>query len=381
LHLVRKGRKSTVAELLAIRLPPSASLVPEYVVVSRSGNAAGHSQLSARSFTGPRSSKNGSYVAIAGRTADVGSVSSPVEGRPAVIAAGRAMRAASAGTHGISPTNAATVVLFTLGLILLRAADPEDAVLFLLVLPIWLVSRDQGWVAGFAACVGGLLVIAILQTLQEVTLEPLAFMAQVAVFAGAVAAGSQARLTREDPAAPEHALVRLLTVKPEVSARPDVLSSRELEVLETIATGAKNSQIADRFVISENTVKSHVKQILKKLAVANRTEAAYRYIEWYGRPHPVPEEGAEDDSNAHAPASHMAAASAARAKVSATPKDDRVGLTLQDGQSLEVPLLDPVSNYLKIGVPAIVYFDRHDRAVGWYLPEVELGVDMRHWTP
>lgn len=352
-------------------------------MVSRSGNAAGHSQLSARSFTGPRSSKNGSYVAITGRTADEGSVSSPVEGRPAVIAAGRAMRAASAdfATHGISPTNAATVILFTLGLILLEAADPGDAVLFLLVFPIWLVSRDLGWVAGLAAYVGALLVVAILQTLQQLTLEPLAVMAHVAVFAGAVAAGSQARLTGEDPAAPEHALVRLLTVKPEVSARPDVLSSRELEVLETIATGAKNSQIADRFVISENTVKSHVKQILKKLAVANRTEAAYRYIEWYGRPHPVPEEGAEDDPNAHAPASHMAAASAARAKVSATPKDDRVGLTLQDGQSLEVPLLDPVSNYLKIGVPAIVYFDRHDRAVGWYLPEVELGVDMRHWTP
>jgi hypothetical protein len=76
----------------------------------------------------------------------------------------------------------------------------------------------------------------------------------------------------------------------------------------------------------------------------------------------------------------MAAASAVRAKVSDILKDDRVRLTLQDRQSLEVPFLDPVSNHLEIGVPAIVYFDRHDRPVGWYLPEVELGVDMRRWT-
>jgi DNA-binding CsgD family transcriptional regulator len=223
-------------------------------------------------------------------------------------------------------------------------------------------------------------VVAIFQEAQELTIGPLGYLARAAVFAGAVAAGAQARLTREDPQAPEHALVRLLTVRPEVSARPDVLSSRELEVLELIATGAKNSRIAERFVISENTVKSHVKQILKKLAVANRTEAAFRYIEWYGQPRPVPEGVENGESETQAPASHMAAASAVRAKVAAAPKDDRARLTLQDGQSLEVPLLDAVLNYLEIGVPAIVYFDRHERAVGWYLPEAELGVDMRRWT-
>jgi DNA-binding CsgD family transcriptional regulator len=298
----------------------------------------------------------------------------------------RATRASSAGlaTHAIGLANVAPVVLFTLGVILLKAADPNDALLFLFVFPIWFVSRDQGWIAGFAACVGGLLVVAIYQTAQGVTLGPLAYMARAAVFAGAVAAGAQARLTREereDPEAPDHALVRLLTVKPEVMARPEVLSSRELQVLEMIATGAKNSQIAGQFVISENTVKSHVKQILKKLAVTNRTEAAFRYIEWYGKPRSAAERTEEVTSETHAPAQHMAAASAARAKVSDISKDDRVGLRMQDGQSMEVPLLDPVSNYLEIGVPAIVYFDGHERAVGWYLPEVELGVDMRHWSP
>jgi DNA-binding CsgD family transcriptional regulator len=295
---------------------------------------------------------------------------------------GRATRATSGGfaTHGISFANAATVMLFTLGLILMELGDLGHALIFLLVPAIWFVSRDLGWVAGVSASVGGLVVVALVQTGSGDTLGLLGYIAITAVFAGAVAAGGQAWLSREDPEGQEHALVRLLTARPEVAARPDVLSGRELQVLEMITTGAKNSQIADRFVISENTVKSHVKQILKKLAVANRTEAAYRYIEWYGQPRLAPE-GAEDGgSDTAAPAPHMAAASAVRAKVAGTPKDDRARLTLQDGQSLEVPLIEPVSNHLEVGVPAIVYFDRHDRAVGWYLPDVELGVDMRRWT-
>ena len=61
------------------------------------------------------------------------------------------------------------------------------------------------------------------------------------------------------------ALLRLLTTRPEIMRRAEALSRRELEVLEMIATGAKNAEIADRFVISQNTVKSHVSQILKKL--------------------------------------------------------------------------------------------------------------------
>jgi DNA-binding NarL/FixJ family response regulator len=52
------------------------------------------------------------------------------------------------------------------------------------------------------------------------------------------------------------------------------LSRREVEVLECISKGMKNSQIADRLSLSEKTVKSHVGAILKKLHVNDRTEAA-----------------------------------------------------------------------------------------------------------
>jgi two-component system, NarL family, response regulator LiaR len=52
------------------------------------------------------------------------------------------------------------------------------------------------------------------------------------------------------------------------------LSGRELEVLKLIADGASNEQIAEKLVISEKTVKSHVSNILSKLHVADRTQAA-----------------------------------------------------------------------------------------------------------
>jgi DNA-binding NarL/FixJ family response regulator len=54
----------------------------------------------------------------------------------------------------------------------------------------------------------------------------------------------------------------------------DTLSEREREVLNLIATGLTNAQIAGRLVISERTVKSHVNNILSKLQVADRTQAA-----------------------------------------------------------------------------------------------------------
>jgi DNA-binding CsgD family transcriptional regulator len=58
----------------------------------------------------------------------------------------------------------------------------------------------------------------------------------------------------------------------------DELTAREREVLELMVAGATNSTIADQLVISEGTVKSHVKHILRKLGVVNRSQAIARYL-------------------------------------------------------------------------------------------------------
>lgn len=52
------------------------------------------------------------------------------------------------------------------------------------------------------------------------------------------------------------------------------LSPREGEVLQLVAKGATNKEIADSLFISENTVKTHLQNILDKLHLANRSQAA-----------------------------------------------------------------------------------------------------------
>ena len=57
-----------------------------------------------------------------------------------------------------------------------------------------------------------------------------------------------------------------------------LLTRREVEVLALMADGETNASIAEHLVISEGTVKSHVKHILRKLRAANRAEAVSRYL-------------------------------------------------------------------------------------------------------
>ncbi len=52
------------------------------------------------------------------------------------------------------------------------------------------------------------------------------------------------------------------------------LSDREMEVLRLIAEGLSNADMAAKLVLSEKTVKGHVSNILSKLQLADRTQAA-----------------------------------------------------------------------------------------------------------
>ena len=68
-------------------------------------------------------------------------------------------------------------------------------------------------------------------------------------------------------------------IPPEVAAHlaehfgSEQLSKREIEVLEKIAGGNRNSDIAELLFISEETVKGHIKHIMEKLGAGDRTEA------------------------------------------------------------------------------------------------------------
>lgn len=72
-------------------------------------------------------------------------------------------------------------------------------------------------------------------------------------------------------AAPEPTVERSV---PANNSMAEPLSPRELEVLNLIVEGLSNQEIADRLIISLPTAKTHVRNILNKLAVDDRTQAA-----------------------------------------------------------------------------------------------------------
>jgi DNA-binding NarL/FixJ family response regulator len=84
------------------------------------------------------------------------------------------------------------------------------------------------------------------------------------------------REERPEPTAPE---------SPHPSGRypgealPASLSAREAEVLRLVARGQTNQQIAQNLLISVSTVKKHVRQVISKLGVSDRTQAAVRAVE------------------------------------------------------------------------------------------------------
>lgn len=66
-------------------------------------------------------------------------------------------------------------------------------------------------------------------------------------------------------------------VQPVAGGVAESLTRRELQVLNLLAAGKTNAQIAGRLFLSEGTVKSHIRHIMGKLDASNRTEAVARY--------------------------------------------------------------------------------------------------------
>jgi len=86
-----------------------------------------------------------------------------------------------------------------------------------------------------------------------------------------------------DPAVQLHLVEAIAdgqSLGPTPSTLPDGLTPREAEVLTLIAAGLSNTEIAERLVVSEATVKSHVNHMLAKIGARDRAQAvgyAYRH--------------------------------------------------------------------------------------------------------
>ena len=100
-----------------------------------------------------------------------------------------------------------------------------------------------------------------------------------------LAAGERARTlllkARQQGIQQEHVTSLLAGFPPQVQSAmlpdsPEALTEREMEVLRLMADGLKNQEIADRLVVSLNTVRYHSKNIFGKLGVVNRTAAVSR---------------------------------------------------------------------------------------------------------
>ena len=85
----------------------------------------------------------------------------------------------------------------------------------------------------------------------------------------------EAAMTRQTTA---HLMKGLAGLSPQRPPLSQVLTQREIELLQLMATGMSNKAIAKKICVSENTVKYHLKNIMQKLEVQNRTEAVAHAI-------------------------------------------------------------------------------------------------------
>jgi DNA-binding CsgD family transcriptional regulator len=139
-----------------------------------------------------------------------------------------------------------------------------------------LEDADAAGLASFAVCFGIVYERAALRRRLRDQREE---MRQVAGWATARTSelGDRSVTLAEDADRPDPGS-EVRTVGTGDNALRDLLTRREVEVLKLMVRGETNAGIARDLVVSEGTVKFHVKNILRKLHAANRAEAISRYL-------------------------------------------------------------------------------------------------------
>ncbi len=117
-----------------------------------------------------------------------------------------------------------------------------------------------------------------------------------AIMAEAIAAGAAGYITKQqalnevvqavrtasegEPVVPPFMIPRILShfhrqqqKEQQAQLLRDKLSSREIEILEQLARGSSNEEISETFVLSPNTVRTHIQNILKKMSVHSKLQA------------------------------------------------------------------------------------------------------------
>jgi two-component system, NarL family, response regulator LiaR len=134
---------------------------------------------------------------------------------------------------------------------------------------------------------------AILAELSDVEVMALTSVLEGASVTGAVRAGAIGYLLKDADSEELHRAIRgaaegRVQLAPEAAARlmrevsapanPEALTERETEILTLVARGKSNRQIASELFVEEKTVKSHISNILRKLGVPSRTQAALHAV-------------------------------------------------------------------------------------------------------
>jgi DNA-binding NarL/FixJ family response regulator len=134
---------------------------------------------------------------------------------------------------------------------------------------------------------------AIRRELPEIEVIALTSVLEDSAVYGAMRAGAIGYLLKDTEAdelcrAIKAAAAGQVQMSPSVAARllrevpppqhPEPLTERETEVLQQLALGKSNKEIAAALVIAEKTVRTHVSNILAKLGVSSRTQAALHAV-------------------------------------------------------------------------------------------------------